>query len=176
MNTMCFTHCICFCHEVKCRGGTSSVESVEISHRSSEVFSVWNGKQWRKCRNPVTSHYLCNCDHWHPVYTISSNQTEYIQSKYWSVTLKWFFAIKTVQLIVFEFVMELEDSMQIIPKRTVSHYTDCAICYVNLCSIFKYIHWNLYSSFSSGVWKRNDGSGKTIDAGAIVEIGFAQGP
>jgi hypothetical protein len=27
-----------------------------------------------------------------------------------------------------------------------------------------------------GVWKRNNGSGKTIDAGAIVEIGFAQGP
>jgi hypothetical protein len=38
------------------------------------------------------------------------------------------------------------------------------------------IQWNLYSSFSSGVWKRNNGSGRTIDAGAIVEIGFAQGP
>jgi hypothetical protein len=38
------------------------------------------------------------------------------------------------------------------------------------------VQWNLYSSFSSGVWKRNSGSGKTIDAGAIVEIGFAQGP
>jgi hypothetical protein len=38
------------------------------------------------------------------------------------------------------------------------------------------IQWNLYSSFSLGVWKRNNGSGKTIDAGAIVEIGFAQGP
>jgi hypothetical protein len=38
------------------------------------------------------------------------------------------------------------------------------------------IQWNLYSLFSSGVWKRNNGSRKTIDAGAIVEIGFAQGP
>jgi hypothetical protein len=38
------------------------------------------------------------------------------------------------------------------------------------------LQWNLYSSFSSGVWKRNNGSGKTIDAGAIVEIWFAQGP
>jgi hypothetical protein len=38
------------------------------------------------------------------------------------------------------------------------------------------IYWNLYSSFSSGVWKRNNWSGKTIDAGAIVEVGFAQGP
>jgi hypothetical protein len=38
------------------------------------------------------------------------------------------------------------------------------------------IQWNLYSSFSSGVWKRNNGSGKTIDARAIVKIGFAQGP
>jgi hypothetical protein len=28
----------------------------------------------------------------------------------------------------------------------------------------------------TGVWERNSGSGKTIDAGAIVEIGFAQGP
>jgi hypothetical protein len=27
-----------------------------------------------------------------------------------------------------------------------------------------------------GGWKRNNGSGKTIDVGAIVEIGFAQGP
>jgi hypothetical protein len=38
------------------------------------------------------------------------------------------------------------------------------------------VQWNLYSSFLSGVWKRNNRSGKTIDAGAIVEIGFAQGP
>jgi hypothetical protein len=30
--------------------------------------------------------------------------------------------------------------------------------------------------FRQGVWKRNDGFGKTIDAGAMVEIGFAQGP
>jgi hypothetical protein len=28
----------------------------------------------------------------------------------------------------------------------------------------------------SRVWKRNNGYGKTIDAGAIVEIGFAQEP
>jgi hypothetical protein len=33
-----------------------------------------------------------------------------------------------------------------------------------------YIQWNLYSSFSSGVEK------ETMDPGAIVEIGFAQGP
>jgi hypothetical protein len=39
-----------------------------------------------------------------------------------------------------------------------------------------HIQWNLYSSFSLGVWKRKNGSGKTIDAGAIVEIWFAQGP
>jgi hypothetical protein len=38
------------------------------------------------------------------------------------------------------------------------------------------IQWNLYSSFSSEVWKRNNGSGKTIDTGAMVEIKFAQGP
>jgi hypothetical protein len=38
------------------------------------------------------------------------------------------------------------------------------------------VQWNLYSSFSSGVWKRNNGSRKIIDAGAIVEIGFAEGP
>jgi hypothetical protein len=31
-----------------------------------------------------------------------------------------------------------------------------------------------YSEIS--IQKRNNGSGKTIDAGAIVEIGFAQGP
>jgi hypothetical protein len=30
--------------------------------------------------------------------------------------------------------------------------------------------------FPRGYEKKNDGSGKTIDAGAIVEIGFAQGP
>jgi hypothetical protein len=30
--------------------------------------------------------------------------------------------------------------------------------------------------FRRGSEKRNNGSGKTIDAGAIVEIGFAQGP
>jgi hypothetical protein len=39
-----------------------------------------------------------------------------------------------------------------------------------------HVQWNLYSSFLLGVWKRNNGSRKTIDAGAIVEIGFAQGP
>jgi hypothetical protein len=43
-------------------------------------------------------------------------------------------------------------------------------------SVPLHIQWNFYSSFSLGVWKRNNGSGKTIDAGAIVEIGFAQGP
>jgi hypothetical protein len=43
-------------------------------------------------------------------------------------------------------------------------------------SLVKHIQWNFYSSFSSGVWKRYNGSGKTINAGAIVEIGFAQGP
>jgi hypothetical protein len=48
--------------------------------------------------------------------------------------------------------------------------------YVNLNFWLLGIHWKLYSSFLSGVWKRNNGSGKTIDAGPIVEIGFAQGP
>jgi hypothetical protein len=33
-----------------------------------------------------------------------------------------------------------------------------------------HIQWNLDSSFSSGVWKRNDGSGKTIDAGAYIKL------
>jgi hypothetical protein len=54
------------------------------------------------------------------------------------------------------------------------HVWKCCSVLVNF--LFADIQWNLYSPFSSGVWKRNSGSGKTIDAGAIVEIGFAQGP
>jgi hypothetical protein len=52
------------------------------------------------------------------------------------------------------------------------------MCYCNSfpCFLHTVIQWYLYSSFLSGVWKRNNGSGKTIDAGAIVEVGFAQGP
>jgi hypothetical protein len=38
----------------------------------------------------------------------------------------------------------------------------------NQKNMFLCIQWNLYSSFSSGVWKRNNGSGKAIDVGAIV--------
>jgi hypothetical protein len=34
----------------------------------------------------------------------------------------------------------------------------------------------LFIVFVGGLKKKNNGSGKTIDAGAIVEIGFAQGP
>jgi hypothetical protein len=37
-------------------------------------------------------------------------------------------------------------------------------------SIYIYIQWNLYSSFLPGVWKRNDGSGKTVDAGAYIKL------
>jgi hypothetical protein len=48
--------------------------------------------------------------------------------------------------------------------------------HISYLSIQVLIQWNLYSSFSSGVWKRNNVSGKTIDVGAIVEIGSAQGP
>jgi hypothetical protein len=34
----------------------------------------------------------------------------------------------------------------------------------------------LFIVFVGGSEKKNSGSGKTIDAGAMVEIGFAQGP
>jgi hypothetical protein len=56
------------------------------------------------------------------------------------------------------------------------HYLNTPIWGVSyICFVFV-VQWNIYSSFSSGVWKRNNESGKTIDAGAIVKIGFAQGP
>jgi hypothetical protein len=60
-------------------------------------------------------------------------------------------------------------SLNLTPIQSNTIYTHALCC-------LRYTQWNLYSSFLSGVWKRNNGSGKTIDAGAIVEIGFAQGP
>jgi hypothetical protein len=38
-------------------------------------------------------------------------------------------------------------------------------CYLTV--VLRCIQWNLDSSFSSGVMKKNDGCGKTIDAGPI---------
>jgi hypothetical protein len=57
----------------------------------------------------------------------------------------------------------------------IQHSFSISILVFEIINKKKQIQWNLYSSFSSGVWKRNNGSWKTIDAGAIVEIGFAQG-
>jgi hypothetical protein len=63
----------------------------------------------------------------------------------------------------------LNHCWNILSAGTFLHFQFCtrALC----CGIhIQYIQWNLDSSFSSGVWKRNDGYGKTIDAGAYIKL------